>query len=111
VSDDTAVDRASIRHAYQQVADAIAARIAAGQYPVRLPAERDLAEEFGVSYPTVRLRLGPPRSLVPARRGECWLVGLVGRAAAGRSGSAGGPGARPDVGLLVLRPMAAGRHR
>ena len=52
--DDTAIDRYSIRHAYQQVADAIAARIASGYYTIRLPSERDLAEEFGVSYITVR---------------------------------------------------------
>ena len=52
MNDDTTIDRASIKHAYQQVADAIAARIAAGQYPGRLPSERALAEEFGISYPT-----------------------------------------------------------
>ena len=54
MSDDTAIDRAGIAHAYQQVADAIAARITAGRYPVKLPSERDLADEFGVSYMTVR---------------------------------------------------------
>lgn len=54
MSDDTAIDRADIRHAYQQVADAIAARIAAGVYTVRLPSELDLAEEFDVSHGTVR---------------------------------------------------------
>ena len=52
MSHDTVINRADIRHAYQQVADAIAARITAGRYPVKLPSERDLAEEFGVSYPT-----------------------------------------------------------
>lgn len=51
---DTAIDRASIRHAYQQVADAVAARIMVGRYPVKLPSERDMADEFGVSYTTVR---------------------------------------------------------
>ena len=54
MSDDTAIDRASIRHAYQQVADAITARITVGRYSCKLPSERDLAEEFGVSYQTVR---------------------------------------------------------
>lgn len=54
MSDGTEINRNSIKHAYIQVADAIAARIAAGQYPVRLPAERALAEEFGVSYTTAR---------------------------------------------------------
>ncbi len=54
MSDDTAINRHSIKHVYEQVADTIAARIAAGQYPVKLCSERDLAEEFGVSYITVR---------------------------------------------------------
>lgn len=54
MSDDTEINRASFRHAYQQMAGAIAARITVGRYPVKLPSERDLAEEFGVSYPTAR---------------------------------------------------------
>ena len=43
MNDDTAIDRDSIKHAYQQVADIIAARIATGHYPSKLPGERDLA--------------------------------------------------------------------
>lgn len=54
MNDDTAINRASSKHAYQQVADAITARVAAGQYTCKLPSERDLAEEFGVSYITIR---------------------------------------------------------
>lgn len=50
MNDDTVIDRHSIRHAYQQVADAITT----GHYTIRLPSERHLAEEFGVSYITVR---------------------------------------------------------
>jgi len=44
------------RKLYQQVAEALAARIANGQHAVgdRLPGERDLAEEFNVSRPTIR---------------------------------------------------------
>lgn len=38
----------------QQVADVIAARIAAGRYARKLPSELDLATEFGGSYVTVR---------------------------------------------------------
>ena len=52
--DDTVINRISIKHAYQQVADAIAARIATDVYTIKLPGERDLAEEFGVSYITTR---------------------------------------------------------
>jgi GntR family transcriptional regulator len=54
MNDDTEINRVSIRHAYQQVADAITARIATGLYTIKLPGERALAEEFGVSYITVR---------------------------------------------------------
>lgn len=54
VSDDTAIDHASIEYVYRQVADAIDARIKAGRYPVKLPREREIAKEFGVSYATVR---------------------------------------------------------
>jgi GntR family transcriptional regulator len=54
MADDTEIDHIGIRYVYEQVASAIAARIAAGYYPVKLPSERALAEEFGVSYVTVR---------------------------------------------------------
>ncbi len=41
---------------YVQVADHIAARIASGDLPPgsRLPAERSLAQEYGVAYDTIR---------------------------------------------------------
>jgi GntR family transcriptional regulator len=41
---------------YVQAADYLAARIASGDLPVgsRLPAERDLAEQWGIAYQTVR---------------------------------------------------------
>jgi GntR family transcriptional regulator len=54
MTDDTEITRTSIKHAYQQVADAIAARIATGYYTIKLRSERDLAEEFSVSYITAR---------------------------------------------------------
>jgi GntR family transcriptional regulator len=54
MSDDTAISRTSTRHAYQQVADAITTRITTGHYTIKLPAERALADEFGVSYITIR---------------------------------------------------------
>ena len=40
--------------AYMQVADSIAVRIEAGEITHKLPAERDLAQEYGVAYQTVR---------------------------------------------------------
>lgn len=43
-------------YVYMQVADHIAARIAAGELSpgARLPGERDLAEEYGVALGTIR---------------------------------------------------------
>jgi len=65
---------ADARKLYQQVAGAVAGGIAAGQYLVgsRLPSERDLAEEFGVSRPTVREAMIALeiRGLVEARPGS-----------------------------------------
>jgi DNA-binding GntR family transcriptional regulator len=54
MTDDTLINRISIKHVYEQVADVIAARIATDVYTIKLPGERELAEEFGVSYITVR---------------------------------------------------------
>ena len=54
MNNDTAISRTSIKHAYQQVADVVTARITSGYYTIKLPSERALAEEFGVSYITVR---------------------------------------------------------
>lgn len=45
-----------LKHLYSQVADHVAMRIGAGELApgARLPAERDLAAEYGVSYHTAR---------------------------------------------------------
>ena len=48
------VDRNRLDHAYIQVADDIARRIRENEITRKLPAERALAEEYGVSYITVR---------------------------------------------------------
>jgi len=48
------VDPYGTDHAYVQVADDVARRISAGEIVKKLPAERDLAEEYEVSYVTVR---------------------------------------------------------
>ena len=56
VSDHPAIDPDAPKLVYVQVADHIAARIKAGELTpgARLPAERDLATEYGVAYDTVR---------------------------------------------------------
>jgi GntR family transcriptional repressor for pyruvate dehydrogenase complex len=65
---------AETRKLYQQVAAAVAEAIARGEYPTgsRLPSERDLAEEFGVSRPTVReaMLALEIRGMVEARHGS-----------------------------------------
>ena len=65
---------AETRKLYQQVAAAIGDGIASGLYPVgqRLPSERDLAEEFGVSRPTIReaMLALEIRGMVEARHGS-----------------------------------------
>jgi GntR family transcriptional regulator len=48
------IDPYGERHAYDQVADDIERRIGEGEISVKLPAERSLAEEYGVAYVTVR---------------------------------------------------------
>lgn len=44
------------RYLYEQLADHLAARIMAGEFPAgsRLPPERDLAASYGVAFHTVR---------------------------------------------------------
>jgi DNA-binding GntR family transcriptional regulator len=44
--------------AYVQLAKLLAAKIQAGEIKGRLPSERDLAEEYGVAYGTVRRAMG-----------------------------------------------------
>jgi GntR family transcriptional regulator len=56
VSDHPAIDPTAPKLVYVQVADHITARIKAGELApgARLPAERDLATEYGVAYDTIR---------------------------------------------------------
>jgi GntR family transcriptional regulator len=56
VSDHPAIDPTAPKLVYVQVADHITARIEAGELApgARLPAERDLAVEYGVAYDTIR---------------------------------------------------------
>jgi GntR family transcriptional regulator len=56
VSEPPRIDPEAPKLVYVQVADHIAARIASGDLApgARLPAERDLATDYGVSYDTIR---------------------------------------------------------
>ena len=52
------VNRDSPKLAYLQLADDLAARIRSGKLTGRLPAEREIAQEYGVAYGTVRRAMG-----------------------------------------------------
>jgi len=86
------------RKLYQRIADAVAASIRENRYPAgtRLPSERDLAEEFGVSRPTIREAMIALeiRGLVEARHGS----GIYVR----EPESAAGPASELDVGAFEL---------
>jgi GntR family hexuronate regulon transcriptional repressor len=90
---------ADTRKLYQQVATSVAAGITAGQYRVgtRLPSERDLAEEFGVSRPTVREAMIALeiRGLVEARPGSGIYV-------TDAAPTTGGPAPELDIGAFEL---------
>jgi DNA-binding GntR family transcriptional regulator len=59
-------------YTYIQVAEVLAARIRAGRYQSRLPSERALAGEFGVSYQTQRhaMTVLRTRGLIITRQGR-----------------------------------------
>jgi len=48
------VDPFGAEYAYVQVADDVERRITDGEISAKLPSERDLADEYGVAYTTVR---------------------------------------------------------
>ena len=64
-------------YTYVQAANAIAARIEAGEITHRLPAERNLAKELGVAYQTLRhsMKLLRDRGLIITRQGRGTFVG------------------------------------
>lgn len=68
-------------YTYAQVADAIAARIEAGEITHRLPAERDLARELGVAYQTLRhaMKVLRERGLIITRQGRGTFVSAPAR--------------------------------
>jgi len=64
MADGPEFDPDSMTPLYVQVADYVAAQIAAGKLAPgsRLPAERDLAEQWGVAYQTIRRAMAELRS-------------------------------------------------
>jgi DNA-binding GntR family transcriptional regulator len=71
-----AVDPLGPDFAYIQVADDIAAKIEVGELTHKLPAERALAEEYGVAYQTVRhaMKVLRERGLIITRQGRGTFV-------------------------------------
>ncbi len=71
--------------AYIQVANDIATRIEVGEITHKLPAERALAEEYGVAYQTVRHAMAVlrERGLIVTRQGRGTFVNPDRRPAAG----------------------------
>jgi DNA-binding GntR family transcriptional regulator len=63
-------------YVYLQAANAIAARIQAGEITGRLPAERDLARELGIAYQTLRhaMKVLRDRGLIITRQGRGTFV-------------------------------------
>lgn len=64
------------QYAYVQVADDVERRITEGEIEAKLPAERDLAEEYGVAYTTVRHAMGVlrERGVIITRHGRGTFV-------------------------------------
>jgi DNA-binding GntR family transcriptional regulator len=58
--------------AYLQVADDLAARLTAGEFPRKLPAERELARQYEVAYATARraMEVLRGRELILTRQGR-----------------------------------------
>jgi DNA-binding GntR family transcriptional regulator len=63
-------------YSYLQVAESIAERIGTGEFSVRLPAERALADEYEVAYQTVRrsMKVLRERGLIITRQGRGTFV-------------------------------------
>jgi GntR family transcriptional regulator len=60
------------QYAYMQVADDLERRISNGEIEIKLPSERDLAEDYGVAYTTVRraMEILRDRGLIITRHGR-----------------------------------------
>jgi GntR family transcriptional regulator len=64
------------QYAYMQVADDLERRINDGEIEVKLPSERDLAEDYGVAYTTIRraMEVLRERGLIITRHGRGTFV-------------------------------------
>ena len=64
------------QYAYMQVADDLERRINEGEIEVKLPSERELAEDYGVAYTTVRraMEVLRERGLIITRHGRGTFV-------------------------------------
>jgi DNA-binding GntR family transcriptional regulator len=60
------------QYAYMQVADDLERRISDGEIEIKLPSERELAEDYGVAYTTVRraMEILRERGLIITRHGR-----------------------------------------
>ena len=83
------------RRLYRQIADQIRTLIRSGEFPAgaRLPPERDLAKQLGVSRPSVREALIAleVEGLVEVRIGSGIYVQAPGNAASGKGGGRTAP--------------------
>jgi GntR family transcriptional regulator len=70
------VDPMGEEYAYLQVADDVERRITAGEITAKLPAERQLAEQYGVAYTTVRraMEILRERGVIITRHGRGTFV-------------------------------------
>jgi GntR family transcriptional regulator len=92
-TDKPEIDKYDGDYTYIQVADAIQARIASGEFTIRLPAERALATEYDVAYETVRrsMKILREKGLVITRQGRGTFVAPAARVTpAGGAPPAGG---------------------
>jgi DNA-binding FadR family transcriptional regulator len=100
------------RRLYRQIADQIRTLIRNGEFPAgaRLPPERDLAKQLGVSRPSVREALIAleVEGLVEVRIGSGIYVQAVGGKAAGRAGSDDGGATAGPFELLRARYVIEG---
>jgi GntR family transcriptional regulator len=84
------IDPLAPGHTYLRVANEVAARIESGEFVHRLPAERELAEDYGVAYQTVRrsMRVLRDRGLVITRQGRGTFVDPAARRGDSNGGTA-----------------------